>query len=457
MNVLLINPPIREWAAPNCVPLGLAYVASVLRNAGHEVQVLDINGFRFTKEQVKEKLQRITFDVAGVGGIVTTANYIKWLVDTIKEYHPGKKIILGGGVSTSIPELILKKTQADIACIGEGEITAVELIQAMSKDADLKKVEGIYFKDAEGNIIKNRHRKPIKDIDSLPLPAYDLFPMHIYVNNPVGYINKNKWGDGKAVAADVPKSTNTNVTRGCPYRCIYCYHDFMGEGYRHHSAAYVLNEMKFLNKHYGANYFVWADDESMINKHFLNNFCAIMKKENTNFQFCISGRVNLVDRNILQNLKDAGCNMVGYGLESGSQKMLDSMKKDVMVEQAKSAVRLTREIFGDVDTTFVLGLPGEDEHTVEETIQFCKDIDLSPEAIFFATAYPGTELYQYAIQHGMIEDEFGYICKLWEQGEQVLLNFTQWSNEELFKKREWMIKTVKAWNINRHTKREDST
>lgn len=452
MKILLINPPIREWAAPNCVPLGLAYIASVLRNAGHKVEVLDINAFRYTNEEVEKKLQNMQFDIAGTGGIITTAKYIKWLVDVIKKYRPEAKVVLGGGVATSIPKLILNKTQADIACIGEGEITAVELLEAIANKSDLSKVDGIYYKDTYGNIIGNRARRPIVELDSIPFPAYDLFPMDIYINNPVGYINKNKWVNGKPNDFNIPKSTNINVTRGCPYKCIYCYHDFMGAGFRHHSPGYVLREMELLNKRYGLTYFLWADDESMVNREFLINFCTTVKKEKVDYQFCISGRVNLVDRNILMALKEAGCNMVGYGIESGSSKMLKSMKKGVTIEQSRNAIILTREIFGDVDTTFVIGLPGEDEKTLDETIEFCKGVDLIPEAIFFATAYPGTELYEYAIKNNMINDEFEYICKLREQGQQIVINFTKWSDKDLFDKRQAMINELKMWNINKDVK-----
>jgi radical SAM superfamily enzyme YgiQ (UPF0313 family) len=130
------------------------------------------------------------------------------------------------------------------------------------------------------------------------------------------------------------------------------------------------------------------------------------------------------------------------------------MKKNVTVEQARNAIRLTRDVFGDAGGTFVIGLPGETDQTLQETVEFCKNINLVPEAIFFATAYPGTELYSYAVKNNLIKDEFVYICKLWEQGEQILVNFTHWSDKELFERREGMLEELKAWNIKRHTRKE---
>lgn len=452
MKILIINPPIRDWAAPNCVPLGLGYIASVLRNANHEISVLDINAYRYPKEIVEEKIQTLDYDFVATGGLITTVKYITWLLKTIKKYKPDVKIMVGGSVSTSIPTLLLQNTEADIACIGEGEITVVKVADAVEKNITLKEIEGIYYKDGRGNVIQNKMRSSIEDLDSIPFPAYDLFPMDIYVNNPVGYINRSKWVEGEKVDVDVPKSSNINVTRGCPYRCIFCYHDFLGAGYRHHSPEYILSEMKYLYEKYGVTYFLWSDDESVINKHFINDLCDLMIKEKSGFEFCIAGRVNLVDREMLSKLKAAGCNMVGYGIESGSQKILNSIKKSCTIKQTKNAIEMTKEIFGDVDTSFVIGFPDETENTIKETIELCKEVNLTPEVIFFATPYPGTELYRYAIKKGLIKDEWEYVNKLWEQGEQILVNFTEWSDDELFKIRENMIEILGAWNRQIHSR-----
>ena len=450
MNILIINPPIREWAKPNCVPLGLGYIASSLRLAGHSIEVLDVNAYRYSKEEVKKILERKNPDFILTGGIITVYNYLKWLTCQLKEIFPYVPIMIGGSVSTSIPDIALNTLSADIACIGEGEITAVEVSNHIERKEKLSSVRGIYYREGK-NIIKNKPRAPIKDLDSIPFPAYDLFPMDIYISNPVGYINKDKWNKGDVLSdVKIPKSTNINVTRGCPYRCNFCYHDYLGPGYRHRSPQNILKEMDFLNKKYGITYFLWADDEAIINKVFINEFCDLMIKSKRNYQFAIAGRVNLVNEKMLNKLKDAGCNMVGYGIESGSQKILDAMNKQVTVEQAENAIKLTKKIFGDVDCSFMVGYPGETKKTLKETETFCKELGLTPEVIFFATPYPGTKLYEYAKEIGLIKDEVKYISKLWEQGERIATNFTNWTNEELFKKRKTLIEELGAWNIKRH-------
>ena len=130
--------------------------------------------------------------------------------------------------------------------------------------------------------------------------------------------------------------------------------------------------------------------------------------------------------------------------------MLDVMKKGVKVEQAKEAIRLTKKHLGWADCSFMIGTPGEDMETVQETIDFCKELDLNPEVIFFTTPYPGTELYKMALSQGKIADEEDYILGLGEQGEKVRVNFTEFSDEELFRIQEWAIKELNAWNKIKH-------
>ena len=455
MKILIINPSIRDWAKPNCVPLGLGYIASTLRVAGHSVDMLDINAYRYYKGEVIAILTKKDPDLILTGGIITVYGYLKWLTSQLKILFPDVPIMIGGSVSTSIPEIALSTLKADIACIGEGEITTVEVANCIEQNKELSSVKGIYYRE-NGKIVVNEMRDPIKDLDSIPFPAYDLFPMEIYVNNPVGYVNRDKWGSGSCIGDDVPKSMNISVTRGCPYSCKFCYCDYLGPGYRHRSPQHILEEMDFLNEEYGVTYFLWADDEPMINKKFIHEFCDLMIKSKRDYQFALAGRVNLVNEEMLTELKNAGCDMVAYGIESGSQKMLDAMNKQVTVEQAKNAVKLTKKIFGDADCSFMIGYPGETDETIQETIDFCKELDLAPEVIFFATPYPGTELYEYAKKLGLIGHEVEYVSGLWEQGERIAVNFTDWTDEELFRKRETMIEELKAWNKNRHDKGEVS-
>lgn len=450
MKILLINPPIREWAKPNILPLGLGYVASSLRNSGHEVEVLDINAHRFSASEVQEKIRAAKFDLVGIGGIVTVYRYVKWLIGLLKKYHPDKKVVVGGSVATSIAHIILDKAGADFACMGEGEVTAVELAQALEKNKDLSGVDGLWFKDNSGKINRNKRRGVIGDLDSVPLPAWDLFPMDIYLKNPVGAPNRNKWIDG-GLDKDSPLTMNLSGSRGCPYQCIYCYHDFMGDKYRHRSVESIIEEIKILNEKYKVEYLHFVDDEFCLDSAFVYDFCRAVKNNfGRKITWGCAGRVNLMTEDLIKNMADAGCLLIGYGIESGSQKILDNLKKGVTVEQAKQAIRLTVKYIGWADCSFMIGSPGENTDTINETINFCKELDLSPEVLFFTTPYPGTQLYEMAKAAGKIPDEEEYVLNLGEQGEKVRLNFTEFSDSELIRTQERMIKELNAWNKLKH-------
>ena len=451
MKVLLVNPPIREWAKPNVFPLGLGYIASVLREKNFEVEVMDINAYRWDKKEVERLIRNSNFDVVGIGAIVTVYHYVKWLIEVFKKYHLNKKVIIGGSVGTSIPHIVFGKTQADIVCIGEGEQTAVELLDALTNGGDdLHIVDGIWFRRKDGTVIKNNPRAPIKNLDALPWPAWDLFPMDIYLKNPIGAPNRNKWIDGDS-DSETLLSVNLNGTRGCPYKCIYCYHDFMGQGYRHRSPDNIIKEMRYLYDKYGVMYFHFTDDEFVLKKSFIYGFCEEVKKEfNNSITWGCAGRVNLMTEDLIKTMADSGCVLIGYGIESGSQRMLDIMKKGVTVEQAKKAIKLTQKYIGWADCSFMTGTPGENRETIQETIDFCKELGLAPEVIFFITPYPGTELYRMALQQEKIKDEEEYILNLGEQGEKIRVNFSELSGEEFWDVQEYMIRELNAWNKIRH-------
>lgn len=453
MKILLVNPPVREWSKPNVFPLGLGYIASVLMQAGHQVQVLDINGLRLDKKEVELKIKEINFDAVGIGGIITTYKYIKWLVSVLRKYHPHKKIIIGGSVGSSIPKIMFEHNDIDFICLGEGEETVKDLIRALEDNTDLSKVKGIWYRDKNGTLHQNPSRKPVPDLNVIPFPSWDIFPMDIYLKNPIGALNRNKWIDGSN-DTDLPFSINLSATRGCPYQCIYCYHDFMGQGHRSRSPANIIDEIETLHKKYDARYFHFVDDEFVINREFVFNFCRLMKelrqKLGKELTWGCAGRVNLMNEEIMAAMADSGCILIGYGIESASQKMLDLIKKRVTVEQAKVAIRLTRKYLGWADCSFMIGYPGENRQTIQETIDFCKELDLVPEVIFFLTPYPGTELYRMALAQGKIRDEEEYVLGLGEQGEGIRVNFTDFSDRELAGIQLDMINELKAWNRVRH-------
>lgn len=443
MKVLLVNPPIREWAKPNCFPEGLGILASCLKNAGHQVVGLDINANRYNKEEVYKTIRDADYDLVGMGGLITVYAYMIWLSGVCKELHPDKPMILGGNAVTPIPELIMKNTKADIACVGEGEETIVEVANALEKGLPLDSVAGIWFRKSTGEVVENPTRPVIKDLDSIPWADRSVFPTEIYLKNAVGPINKDKWSGGTK-NKETQRSFNVRVSRGCPYRCTFCYHDFMGQGFRMRSPEAIVGEIQYIHDTFGVTYFGLGDDLATANKKKFGRVCDLLKERKLEIGFGTSVRANLVEEDFLWKLKSTGCNAVSMGVESGSPKILDIMNKKVTLEQQKKAVKIVKKVFGSLVASFIVGYPGETLETVQETVDFCKEMELEPEVIFYATPYPGTWLYDQAIRRGLIKDQHEYLLNIGEQGERPAVNFTDWSDDELIAIKEKMAVDLNA-------------
>jgi len=458
MKILLINPPVRQWAPPNCFPQGLGMIAQVLRK-DHDIQILDLNVIRASRGILKNVLSGLIdsdIDAIGITGLITNYKYVKDIILHLKTLFPRIPIIVGGVLGSSIPEIMLRKAGADICVIGEGEETAVELFRVLDSGV-WASIDGIAYLSGTGDYIQTPPRKPIKNINQLPLPAYDLFNTETYAKNPVGSaINVAKWDNGEPVSV-VQKSMNILSSRGCAWNCLFCYHDYMGVKYRYRRADSLIAEMYYLRTQYDVEFILMGDDCFVTNKRNVLDFCAVV--EGLDFQWEAGGRVDTVDKELLQQMKDAGCVMVGYGIESGSQQILDTLNKKTTVKKCHQAIEMTQDIFGSVDCTFIIGSPGETKETIQETIDFCKTHNLPPQAIFFLTPYPGTPLWRWMREKGyfgserMWLDEEEHLClKLSdnEQGEKIVINFTDFSDKELYEIKEKMVDELNAWNKQIH-------
>lgn len=444
MRVLLINPPIREWSRPNMFPEGLGFIAAALRKAGHDVEILDLNALRISWQEAERRISDAQFDLAGTGGIVTVYRHIKWIIETLKRYHPDKPVMVGGSTASSSSDVILQKTPADICCIGEGEVTVVEALSALASGAPLDSVAGLHFR-GNGELVRSAARPVVAQMDNLSDPAWDLFPMDIYLKNPDGYYETaTKWIDGSPVC-DV-RTLNISATRGCPYRCAFCRSDFKNEAYRRFSINRLLNKLEYLQCTYAVDYFQFQDDLFVFQPTYIHQFCETIKSRGMNFEWGCTCRSDLADEHLFEVMRNVGCKQVAMGFESGSQRMLDLMGKRVTVADQERAAQALKNVFGVASGSFILGFPGETEESVQETIDFCHKVDMSPEVVFFATPYPGTPLWEMAMAEGKIPDVENYLLNLGEQGEAVRVNFTHWSNEELLAIQRKMIDEIGALN-----------
>jgi radical SAM superfamily enzyme YgiQ (UPF0313 family) len=425
MRILLINSPIRLDAAPNIIPYGLATIASVLQQSGFHVEVYDINALRPSRAEVIEALQSKTWDVVGISGLITTWKFQKWLISQLKQLRPHVPVISGGGLATSSSDFLFRTTPVDIAVIGEGEETMLALCQALSDHSDLHDIAGIEFRQ-NGHIVKNTRRPNIKNLDTIPIPAWELLPVDIYLKNPIwGDVANNSSGFKKDVV--VNRSMNIVASRGCPYSCHYCYHLFGQSNYRFRSAQNVIDEIEILVDRYGVDFVGFVDDNMMVSEKYLLAFCDLLEAKKFPLAWGCHGRVSSASPQILQRMAETGCVWIGYGIESGSQKILDAMNKKSIVQQAKEAIANTREVGIYPNTTFIFGYPGETVETIQETVDFKRDMNLECGS-FFATPYPGAPLYE--AMRERISDEVSFIASLGD-ATNFSINLTEFDDETL--------------------------
>jgi len=444
MKILLINPIARKWAQPNVFPTGLGYIAAVLRNEGHEVDVLDWNAERWGESVFGAKLAlQDKPGLVGLTGIITQYGEVKKIAEWCNFQWPRVPIVCGGTLATTVPLLLLDKTKVNYCILGEGERAILDLIDHLPiMDSVENKLEHIFSR-----------KESIKDLSTIPWPAYDLFPMDIYLRNPIGPHNPNKWKDGKSNA---PLTMNIIGSRGCPYNCIYCLHCFQGQGYRVRPYNDIIIEMDFLQRTYGVNYIQFVDDAFACIRQKILDFCFAFKGRDMTWS--CAGRANLVNEDVIRAMADAGCIGLWYGLESGSQKMLNSMNKKVTIRQYEEAIALNRKYFKYEDYTFIVGSPRETDETIQESIDFCKRMGVIPTAVFFMTPYPGTPLWRMLLSNDKKFREMAldidrleeWILTLNEQGERMAWNCSGAPDEKAYEWHQKFIEETGAWNKDKH-------
>ena len=420
MKVLLVNPIIRIWHKPTHPPLGIGYLAAVLRQAGVDVEILDINSRRYTDEQTMEELKKRDYDVVGVGGIVTLFREVKKLTKMIREAKPDVPIVVGGSVGDTIPEMVLTKTEADFAVIGEAEYTFLDLCKRIREGKkDFSDINGLaYMKDGEVHLTEKR--KGIVNLDEIPFPAYDLLDMDIYLGNQFGHTTRYK------------RSVTISTTRGCAYACTFCAKSFRQYPYRVRSVDNVMAEIKYLKRRYDVDFITFGDDLFILTKKRVLEFCKKFKEADLGIKWVCNSRINFVGDEILEEMRKAGCVAIAYGIESGSQKMLDIMDKKVKVEDAKETLHKTFKHGIWPIVTLILGMPGENKETIQETVDFMKDVGLAGD-FFYLNPYPGTRLWP-EVKNKVLEkyDFLDYLEKL-NDATDFMVNLSDLSDEELIK------------------------
>ncbi len=415
LDCLLVFPPIsidERYAhgvgdvGGHMPPLGLATLAAVLKEEGFSAGILDAPVLGLSMEGVLEKIAELRPMVVGFSSLTPTFNRTLFLAEKLRERFPEIVLVVGGHHATILPEEVMKKGVFDVLVYGEGEKTFTELLSELKRDKKiiekkekLKKIDGIYFLSGE-KIVKTKPRELIEDLDKLPFPARELLPMEKYLPLPNQYKRK--------------PVANMVLIRGCPYNCTYCSsHSMFGRKIRARSPFKAVEEMKRIIKEFGIKEISFWDDTLTANKKWLHELCDLMIKEKLDLTWSCYGRVNTVDKGLLDKMKEAGCWNIFYGIESGSQKLLDIINKRTNPEQIRKAVKLTKEAGIEARGSFMLALPGETPELAEKTIDFAVELDVDYAQFCITTPFPGTQLYEDAKKYGKLIEDFDKYS-IWE-------------------------------------------
>jgi len=370
-------------------PLGLAYLAGFVRDKGFpDIHIIDAVVLNLGMSETVEEILNLSPDIVGIQ--TYTFNYKKALTvcAEVKKRRGDIATVLGGPHIAVFPEKMLENDFVDYVVIGEGEKCFYNLVRKLNdKKHDFSGQKGLGWKRG-GNIFVDKTIDLIPDLSSLPLPARDLLPMDLYKSSAA---KKGK------------RSSQVISSRGCAYNCSFCSSSWaFGRGYRTNSVTKILEEMKQLNSAYGVDDIQFLDDLFTTDKRHVLELCDRLVKEKIKIPWTANARVDSVDEEVLSAMKKAGCYLLCYGVETGSEKLLGIINKGATLDQARRAVHLTKKSGIIAHTMFMMALPTETHDDSMITVDFA--VDLNAEIVNFTPYIPleGTRLYQFATKSGKI-------------------------------------------------------
>jgi len=400
-------------------PTGLAYIASVCREAGHDVSIYNQDVYHWTDSHLREVLNKGQFDVVGIGACAGYYTYRKVLkiAEVINSSRCKPFFMLGGHLSAPEPEYFLKRTQADVVVIGEGEATVLEILSALEAKESLAKVQGIAYMD-DGKYIETSRRPLIKEIDKIPFPAWDMFPMDHY--SLIRLPNAERRDRCMSVLSG----------RGCTFRCNFCYR--MDEGFRGRSAESIIEEIRILQGNYSITYVDFQDELLMSSEQRTIDLCQSFILAKLNIKWCCNGRLNYAKPDVLKLMKQAGCVFINYGIESMDDQALRAMNKALTTKQIITGIENTLNTGISPGFNIIFGNIGETAESLEKGVEFLLKYDDHSQlrTIRPVTPYPGCDLYYYAVEKGLLQGVEDFYEKKHMNSDLLTVNFTDLSDEE---------------------------
>ncbi len=379
MKVALVGP---KWHAKvNSYPsLGLAYLAAIAEQEGHVAAVFDM-GLHPQKPIADEVRDIVAWqpDVIAFTSMTTSYRSVEESVVLLREaLGAAVPIIIGGPHATTLPELTLQNPHIDFLVYGEGEYVFRDwLRQIAAGDTNWSSNVGLWYKDAAGNVIKGGERELIPDLDALPFPARHLFDLEAY----------------PLYAPDGQHMITMLTSRGCPYNCSFCFKGIVGRTYRQRSPENIVAEIRQLIDRYGVRNFYFIDDLFTINVKRLEAILDYFIGQNLDVRWQCLARVDRVNPDLLAKMYRAGCRQIHFGIESGNPEILKKTAKHINLDQVRQAIDWTEDAGIMSKGYFILGLPGDNDETMNQTIGFATSLRLSEAMFSIATPMPGTELW----------------------------------------------------------------
>jgi anaerobic magnesium-protoporphyrin IX monomethyl ester cyclase len=381
-------------------PLGLAYVAGALEKDGYNVQILDNYLIKKPLNEVKQTVAQLESEIVGI--TCGSATYQRCLetARAVKEARPSCKVVVGGWHASYAPDSLLKQSEIDYVVMGEGEQAMSDLaahITSGGEYEDVSKIAGVGYRQ-HGNIIKNSPRI-IENLDQVPFPARHLLPMNLY-GRKIEFLN-------------VEPVDIMSITRGCPYNCAYCdIEKLWGKKCRIFSPPRVVDEVKHLVDKFGSKGIYFISDNFTIRKQETAEFCDLMNKEKLDVEWVCDTRADLLSKDLLIKMRNAGCKTIWFGVESGSPRIIEIINKGITKEQTLRAFKLCREAGIQVACSFMIGIPGETIKDMEASLKFAKELDPDWCGFNIYVAYPGSILYEEILekhQYDRVEDFLFYV------------------------------------------------
>ena len=393
MKVSIISTN-RESFPQVCIPIGAACVAAALREQGHQVEILDLCFEPDVEATLTTHLDRFAPEVVAISLRILENNelfyYRSYLADTRSIVETVKRrsratIVVGGATFSLFPEELMRYLEVPYGVAGDGEESFPLLVRHLQGKGDLSSIPGICYREGTRVIVSPPAR--IRDFSGLPFPAYDLVDTHKYSN----------------LLACTSQSVVIMTSRGCPQRCAFC--DMRRTTYRFRSPANIMEEIKFWTQR-GVKEFFIQDDNFTINRARTIEFCKLLIEANLGIAYKISSRVDYLDDEIMGYLKSSGCYSIYFGVESGSQRVLNHLEKGITVEQTKDVFRIARKHGIDRCAYIMIGCPSEEKADIEMTMRLVKDI--RPEHLHCSVCapMPRTYLYQKLLNEGLITHDY---------------------------------------------------